>query len=272
MRLLATAASGVRAQQVLLDTVADNLANVNTTGFKARKVDFVETLAEYGNQKGTQPEDPSLLHQNIGFGAEVRSTLLDLRPGSLLPSDNPMDLAVSGVGFFPVITPDGRTAYARSGTFRLAQTSNEVGQKSMKMVDSLGNILKTKSPLNIPDGEYDMTVSAAGEITGKLKDQSNQGQSQVFGQILLARFDDAERLENIGNNLLAATTKSGPAIEGAPGSDGTGSVETGVTEQSNVDLASTMANLIEAQRAYQMNVRLIKDADQMWEIANSMRR
>ena len=269
MRLLTTASSAVRAQQLALDTVADNLANVNTNGFKARQVDFAETLAQNqnaGNLSGQGTQNPGQL--DIGAGAVYRSISYNLEQGGLTKTDSPWDLAIAGSGYFPVTTSNGTTAYTRDGVFRVEFSTDQQGQSVGMIVDKQGNRLSTKPQFSILEGDTNFIINQDGKVMGLDKD----GKTKNFGQINLAQFGKAERLSSIGDNLLVPTAESGPAVEMAPGSGDAGVIISQSLELSNVNLATAMAELIQAQRAYQVNVRMIQNGDQMEAIANSLRR
>ena len=234
MRLIGTAESGLRAQQITLDTIANNIANVNTPGFKANQVNFTQAL----------------------------SIATNFQQGTLTSSDRPLDLGINGSGFFQVKTPDGAMGYTRAGAFQV----DESGQLS----DMQGNVVQPSIP--IPSGATELAVASNGEITGVVG-----GARSLFGQIPLVVFQNPEGLQRNENNLFVPTVNSGAPQLGQPGTTTGGNQVLGTIrgqslEQSNVDLAVAMTDLIQVQRAYQMNAKLVQDGDQMWGIANSMRR
>lgn len=263
MRLLGTAASGIRAEQLALDTIGNNIANVNTPGFKANQVDFAETLsAEIRPAKATLGGSPVGGAIGVGAGVLFNANGTDFQQGTLAPSDRPLDLGIEGPGFFPVKMADGNTAYTRVGAFQT--------DASGQLTDMQGNVVQPK--ILIPSEATDLSVTANGEITGVLN-----GEKKTFGQLQLAGFENPEGLQRIGDNLFVSTGNSGAPQLGQPGSAVNtgfvlGTVKGQSLEQSNVDLATSMTDLIQVQRAYQMNARLVQDGDEMWGIANSMRR
>jgi fagellar hook-basal body proteins len=263
MRLIGTAASGIRAQQVALDTLGNNLANLNTPGFKESQTGFAEALAtevRSGNAyvNGTTTGAATL---SIGSGVLYNATETDFRQGTLVPSDRPLDLGIDGLGFFQVMTPNGTTAYTRVGALQV--------DKSGKLADLQGNVVQPS--ISIPAGATNLSVAPNGEIKGDVN-----GVETVFGQISLAGFQNPQGLLRNENNLFVPTVNSGAPQIGLPGSTTAGQVlgtiRAQTLEQSNVDMAATMTDLIQVQRAYQMNARLVQDGDQMWGIANSIRR
>lgn len=268
MRLIATAASGVRAQQLALDTIGDNMSNVNTTGFKERNIDFAETLAVSNTPDKAKADNKNAVPVSLGSGVLYRNTYLNTQQGELVNTENPLDLAINGAGFFPVITGDGKTAYTRAGIFKIDYFIDPAGQKIGKIIDNQGNILKINPVKDIPQDIVSVSVSEDGQIRGiDAKDNTFE-----LGQIKLAKFIKPEMLASIGGNLFTSTSDSGPAVEHIPGIGQTGKILPNTIEQSNVKLSSAMAELIQVQRAYQLNVRMVQNGDKMWEMANSLRR
>ena len=259
MRILGTAASGIRAQQVALDTVANNLANVNTPGFKEEHVSFAETLAAEVRPAGTTMLNGAQTGEalNVGSGVLYNGVGTVFRQGTFTLSDNPLDLAIDGQGFFQVRTPSGQIAYSRMGAFRV--------DASGQLVDEQGNLLEPA--VTVPAGASDISVSPDGQISGLLN-----GERTIFGQIMLARFTNPDGLEKIGGSLFLPTANSGAPQSGQPGTGNLGTIRAQALEQSNVNLAAAMTDLLQAQRAYQMNARLVQDGDKMWGLANTLRR
>lgn len=265
MQILGTAASGLRAQQLSLDLVADNMANVNTPGYKAAETDFAEALSvQLGG--ATIPNGANATGGAgtvaVGTGVLNRATGRDLAQGVVSSSANPLDLAINGAGYFQVALPNGQTAYTRAGTFQM--------DANRQIMDSQGHPLVPG--VTVPAGSGSPTVDANGQI--KMKDA--QGKEQVIGQIELATFPNPESLQDIGNNLLIPQANTGQVQTGQPGgttgNTALGSIQGQALEQSNVDLAGEMTDLIKAQRAYQLNAQMVQDGSQMWVIANSIRR
>lgn len=263
MRLVGTAASGIRAQQVAIDTIANNISNVNTTGFKANQTQFAETLStelRSGNTKTVGNTGVATL--SVGAGVIYNANGTNFQQGTLAPSDRPLDLGINGAGFFQVEMPDGTMAYTRVGAFQL--------DASGQMTDMQGNAVQPS--ITIPSDATDLLVTSNGEITGVVA-----GEKTTFGQILLVGFQNPEGLLRNGNTLFMPTVTSGAPQVGQPGSRSAGAQVLGLIngqslEQSNVNLAASMTDLLQVQRAYQVNAKLVSDGDKMWGIANAMRR
>ena len=263
MRLVGTAASGIRAQQVALDTIGNNMANANTPGFKANQMDFAEALATEVRSGNTKTGGTTgVATFGVGSGVVYNASGTNFQQGTLAPSDRPLDLGIDGSGFFQVTTPDGKTGYTRVGAFQV--------DASGRLADLQGNVIQPS--ISIPSGATDLSVAANGEISGVVA-----GVKTTFGQISLAGFQNPEGLQQNGNNLFVPTVNSGTPQVGQPGSTTAvnqvlGTIRGQSLEQSNVDLAASMTDLIQVQRAYQVNARLVSDGDKMWGIANTMRR
>ena len=261
MRLIGTAASGLRAQQVAIDTIGNNLANVNTLGFKANQIDFAEALSTEVRSGNTTTGNTGGVALGVGVGVVYNAIGTNFQQGALVPSDSPLDLAIDGSGFFQVQTSDGSVGYTRVGSFKV--------DGSGKLADLQGNVVQPS--ILIPSGVTDLSVATNGEITGTVG-----GVKSLLGQILLAGFQNPEGLQRDSNNLFLPTVNSGaPQIgqTGTPiGNQVLGTIRAQSLEQSNVDLAASMTDLMLVQRAYQMNARLVSDGDKMWGIANTMRR
>lgn len=262
MRLIGTAESGIRAQQLAIDTIGNNLANVNTLGFKASQVDFAEALSTQvrsGNPSTGGNTRAAVL--GIGAGVVYNAIGTDFQQGTLTPTDRTLDLGIAGAGFFQVKTPDGSTAYTRVGNFQV----DESGQ----LANRQGNIVEPR--ISIPPDAADFVVAKNGEIRGVVA-----GAETTLGQISLAGFQNPEGLQKIGDNLFIPTVNSGAPQIGQPGSTTgnqvLGSIRSKALEQSNVDMTASMTDLLQVQRAYQINARLVSDGDHMWGIANSLRR
>ena len=263
MRLIGTAASGIRAQQVAIDAIANNIANVNTPGYKANQMDFAEALSTEVRSGSTKNGgNTGVATLGVGAGVIYNASGTNFQQGTLAPSDRPLDLGINGSGFFQVQTPDGAMAYTRVGAFQV--------DGSGKLADMQGNVIQPT--ITIHADATDLSVTSKGEITGFVA-----GTKTTFGQILLVGFQNAEGLLRNGDTLFMPTVNSGAPQVGQPGSITVGKLVLGMIrgqslEQSNVDLAASMTNLMQVQRAYQVNARLVSDGDKMWGIANSMRR
>jgi len=260
MRLIGTAASGIRAQQVAIDTIGNNIANANTPGFKATQTNFAEALSTEV-RSGAIKTGGNTGSTVLGVGVVYNAIGTNFQQGVLAPSDRPLDLGIDGSGFFQVKIPDGKTGYTRVGAFQV--------DGSGQIADGQGNVVQPS--ITIPSGATDLSVTPNGEITGVIA-----GAKKIFGQISLAGFKNPAGLQQSGNNLFLPTVNSGTPQVGQPGStignQVLGTIRGQSLEQSNVDLATSMTDLMQVQRAYQMNARLVQDGDQMWGIANTLRR
>lgn len=266
MRIIGTGASGIRAQQIAMDTVGDNLANINTPGFKGGEVDFAEALATQTGQAELAVTKAAANGSNqgssaIGAGVVYSGISTDFRQGIQQSSANPLDLAIIGDGFFQIKLADGQTAYTRAGNFQQ--------DGSGQLTDSRGNQLQP--PITIPVTASDIAIGSDGRVSGMI-----DGERKEFGQLQLAGFNNPEGLIKAGENFFLASANSGAPQTGQPGSTAgnisLGNIRAQALEQSNVDLAGAMTDLLQAQRAYQMNARIVQDGDQMWGLANSIRR
>ena len=261
MRSLWTAASGMSGQQFTIDIIANNLANVNTSGFKKSRVDFQDLLYQTVRFAGTPVTAGAEIPTGIQVGHGVRpvATVKIFSQGMFRETENPLDLVIEGDGFFRVLLPDGTVAYTRDGAFKK---------------DSQGRIVTSDGfPLEpeiiIPDDAVEVSVGTDGTVSVV---QLGQTEPVTIGQIELARFVNPAGLRNLGRNLFLATAASGPPIEGRPGMDGLGSIAQGFLEMSNVQVVEEMVNLILAQRAYDANSKAIQASDEMLNTANNLRR
>lgn len=259
-RALWTAASGMAAQQFNVDLLANNIANINTVGFKKQRTDFQDLYYDIqqqpGARAGQQGRNPT--GTQVGTGVNVAGTTRIFSEGSVEPTGRPTDMAIEGDGFFEVILPDGATsAYTRAGDFHVDANG--------RLVTSDGYFLQPA--ITIPDGvaEGDISVASDGTVTIT----QNQVET-VVGQITLARFRNDAGLLASGRNLFQATEASGPAITGTAGSTGYGSIRGGMLEKANVEAVTELVNLIVAQRAYELNSKSINTADGMLRTANEL--
>lgn len=262
MRMIGIGAAGLRGQQLALETLGHNVANVNTPGFKADKVDFAEafqaSLAGATTVNGASIGAPSV---GPGSGVMISGMSNNFQQGILVPSDSPWDLAIDGEGFFQVEMPNGTMAYTRAGSFELDGEGT--------LVDPQGNKVVVNNPQNwdqIGTAE-NIGVTANGTITGSVN-----GTDQTFGNIQLVKFTQPQGLTKIGGNLYLESANSGTPQVGDAQTENYGTIRSKMLEQSNVDIASTMTDLIQAQRAYEMNSKVVQAGDEMWSIANSLRR
>lgn len=261
LRSLMTAATGMVAQQTNLDTIANNLANVNTTGFKQQRAEFqdlmYQTLQSAGVSSGSSSASPAAMQ--VGLGVKFSSTASNFDPGSLQVTDNPLNLAITGNGFFKVTLPDGTPAYTRDGSFKTDATG--------RVVTSEGYLLDP--PVTIPANSSAISIDPSGAVSCISPDQAS---SQVVGQIEITAVANPAGMNRLGNNLYQATEASGAPISGAPGQNGTGNLQPGYLEGSNVQVVEEMTRMITAQRAYEINSKAIQTADDMLGIVNNLKR
>jgi len=258
MRSLWSAASGMIAQQLNVDTIANNLANVNTAGFKKVRADFQDLLYQTMRAPGSAAAEGVVMPTGIqvGLGTRLAATSPLFTPGMMQQTGNPLDLCIEGDGFFQIKLKD-ETAYTRAGIFKL---------------DDQGNITTVEGdplepPLAIPAEAKRIDISGDGMVSVTMAD----GSQQQLGPIQLARFSNPAGLEAMGRSLFRATDASGEAQVGNPGENGVGRILSGTLELSNVQVVEEMVNMITAQRAYEANSRSIRIADDMLAAANNMR-
>ncbi|MGV3523688.1 MAG: flagellar basal-body rod protein FlgG [Candidatus Sericytochromatia bacterium] len=260
MRALFTAASGMKAQQLNLDVTSNNLANVNTTGFKAFRTEFqdlhYQMLRQPGSQVTTSITSPEGIE--IGMGTNVVGTPRAFGQGDFQLTENPYDLAIQGNGFFRVTMPDGSLAYTRDGSFKVNANGS--------LVTANGYFLDPA--ITIDQNASNVTIGNDGSVS-----QTTNGLTTVVGQIQLVRFINPVGLETLGGNLFRATPASGTEIVGVAGTDpGFGTLAQGMLEMSNVRVADEMIRMIVSMRAYEANSKAIQTADEMLQIANNSKR
>jgi flagellar basal-body rod protein FlgG len=246
-------ATGLRSQQAQIDVISNNVANMQTPGFKKSRVNFSEITANSVDATGAATA------QSRGDGALVVSTLPIFSEGDLRQTQNPTDLAISGNGFFELENAQGEKVYTRSGQFRLDTDGSLVSTSGMHLAQNL----------QIPPDAKNILVSPSGEVTGQLGTDTNRTQ---IGTIELASFASPDALQAGGNNTYLPTEQSGAATMGKPGDTGFGTLQQGELEMANVDLVDEMTNLVLAQRAYQLNARVLQASDQILETINNLRR
>jgi len=262
LRAMYTAASGMAAQQLNLDNVANNLANSSTVGFWRRRLQFEDLLYQNLVMPGAAATQQTTLVAGlqIGLGTKTAASEVVQLQGDLSATGNPLDLAIQGNGFFQVTLPTGETAYTRAGTFHLDSQGN--------VVTADGNPITPA--ITIPTGATSITVGADGTVSVT---QPGQQAAQQVGNLQLALFPNPGGLNSVGNNLFLATTASGDPIAGTPGgSDGLGTIQQGYLEQSNVDVVEEFVQMIVAQRSYEASSRVIQSADEMLQQLNNISR
>ncbi len=261
LRSLYSATSGMLAQQTHIDTTSNNIANVNTTGFKKSRADFNDLFYQAMQYAGTNTSNTTLSPDGMEVGLGVRPSAITkmFSQGSPKETENNLDVAIAGKGFFQVQLPDGTTAYTRSGNFKLDEQGN--------LVTSEGYLLIPQ--ITLPEDTTQVNIGVDGTVSVT---QGLQTTSNVIGQITLANFVNPAGLHSMGDNLFSITNASGDAIVGNPDSQGLGKLRQGFLELSNVRLVEEMTDLITAQRAYEANSKSIQTADAMLQTVNSLKR
>ncbi len=257
-----TAATGMNAQQSNVDVISNNLANVNTNGFKKSTVNFQDLVYNIIRQPGSPNAQGAQIPVGveIGHGVKVSDTQKIFTEGNIQPTENPLDLAIEGEGFLQIQRPDGTIAYTRDGSFKMDSNGDLVTADGYRLQPNI----------NIPPNATDITITSDGTVNVVLDGDTQNTQPQ--GQIQLVRFANPAGLNSMGKNLFAQTAASGQAQAGAPAQDGYGSILQGFLEKSNVKVVEEMVNLIAAQRAYDTNSKAIQAADEMLNTANQLRR
>ena len=250
MRALSTAATGMIAQQLNVDTIANNLANVNTSSFKKTRVRFQDLLYQDIRPAGNPARSGAPAELSIGHGTKLAATERNWHQGTTEQTDNPLNVLVEGNGFFQVRRPDGTIGYTRDGSFFVSPDG--------ALVNSDG--LYLDPPISVPDDVREISISNEGVISANFVDSND---TEEIGQFELARFLNPAGLESLGRNQFAPTPASGPPMVGTPGSAGFGTLLSGYLEGSNVEVVEEMVSLITAQRAYEINSKAVQASDQM---------
>jgi len=261
MRSLDIGATGMLAQQMNVDVISNNIANMTTSGFKRQRAEFHDLIYQNKLRPGATSSEANTTvpsGMQFGLGVGLGSIYRLHEQGTIKMTENALDLAITGDGYFQIELPDGDTAYTRSGVFQL----NENGE----IVTAQGYPLQPG--FTIPDDAEDIVVNASGEVLVKLPGQIDM---QNLGQIQLATFINNGGLEGIGDTLFLETTASGAAIIGNPDEDNFGEIRQGALENSNVNVVEEITNLIAAQRAYEMNSNVITTSDEMLQTATQLR-
>ena len=261
MRALSIAATGMAAQQLNVEVISNNIANMNTVGYKKQEAQFEDLLYEDVKRAGSQSSDSGTVVPTgiqLGSGVATGSVYRITTQGAIAQTGNQLDTAVNGRGYYQVQLPSGETAYTRAGNFSL----NDQGQ----LVTSDG--YQVLPQITIPSNATAVTISASGQVQATLPGQTTPSQ---VGQMQLATFSNEAGLEAMGDNLFLQSGSSGSPVTGTPNTTGFGAIRQGYTEQSNVDSVTEISNLIVAQRAYEMNSKVVTSADQMLQTANQMK-
>jgi flagellar basal-body rod protein FlgG len=258
MRSLNIAATGLAAQQLHVDTISHNLANMTTTGYKAERPEFQDLLYQDLRRVGANSTSQGTIVPvgvQIGLGVKNSAISRQVSQGTVQKSDNPLDVAMQGKGYFQVELPDGSIAYTRDGAFKISPDGIIVTRDGYTVQPSI----------TIPNNATSVSINTSGQVEVTLQ---GQVAPQQLGQLEIAGFINPPGLEAIGDNLALASQASGDPIVGTPGQDGFGTILQGYLENSNVDPVSEVTSLIVAQRAYEMNTKVIKASDEMLQSLN----
>ncbi len=261
MRSLDIAGTGMQAQATNVEVISNNIANMTTTGFKRRRAEFQDLIYQNLRRVGSNSSDAGSVvpaGAQVGLGVKTAAIYRIHEQGNLQQTSNSFDLAIRGNGFFQVTLPSGQTAYTRDGTFALSPEG--------QIVTSDGYVVQPG--VTVPANATNVTINASGQVQATLDGQTAP---VLVGQVELAVFPNATGLDAQGDNLFLETTASGAAVTGTPASPGFGSVLQGFIETSNVNVVSEITNLITAQRAYEMNSRVITTSDQMLSTLTNLR-
>lgn len=252
MRSLRSAASGMLAQQTQIDTIANNMANVGTTGFRRQRAEFQDLMYQQVRTPGGRTADGGTLPTGVQVGQGVRTVSTELMhtQGALQQTGNSLDLAIEGEGFFQIMRPSGEIAYTRAGNFKL----DDQGQ--LVTVDGLA----VEPSVTVPQDATSVTIAADGTISVT---QPGSNQTMELGQLQIARFPNPGGLQALGRSMFQPTSASGQPLVVAPGQQGAGTVSQGFLEGSNVEVVNEMIDLISSQRAYEINQRVISASDEM---------
>lgn len=261
MRSLNIAATGMLAQQTNVEVISNNIANMNTTGFTRRRAEFNDLLYQNLRRVGATSSDTgSIVPAGVQLGLGVRTTAVYriTEQGSMLNTDNTFDLAIQGKGYFQITMPSGETAYTRDGSFQLSPTGQIVTHNGYTVMPGI----------TVPANTVGVTINSSGQVLAKIDGTVTP---QTVGQIQLATFPNEAGLEAMGDNLFFETPSSGAAVVANPGQPGHGTLLQGFLETSNVNVVAEITNLISAQRAYEMNSKVIKTSDEMLSTINQIK-
>ncbi|WP_069651059.1 flagellar basal-body rod protein FlgG [Caloranaerobacter ferrireducens] len=264
IRSLWTAATGMKAQQLNIDTISNNLANVNTTSYKGQRVEFKDLFYETLKRTNLKDDKGRPVNLEVGHGVMPTATTRDFKMGSLIETQNPLDLAIDGDGFFAVLTPNGQIKYTRDGSFKLS-----INEDEGKLTTSEGYFVLNEDDeeIVIDNNLSDITIDELGYITAK----DEQGQTVDLGRLKFVKFMNPEGLISEGQNLYSATSASGEEIS-VDAEEMDSRIVQGYLETSNVQVVEEMVKMITAQRAYEINSKSIQTLDEMLQMANNLRR
>lgn len=261
MRSLSIGATGMLAQQTNVEVISNNIANMSTTGFKRQRAEFQDLLYQNVVRPGsTSSEVGTIVPSGIQLGAGVKTSAVYRinEQGNLTITDNQLDLAISGLGFFQIELQNGETAYTRAGAFQLNAEGTIVTAEGYPV----------QPQIQVPGGSSSINVNESGQVFAKLP---GEPEPQLVGQLELTNFPNPAGLEAIGDNLMLQTPASGDPVPGTPGSDSLGKITQGALEMSNVNIVAEITNLITAQRSYEMNSKVIRASDEMMNTVNQLR-
>jgi flagellar basal-body rod protein FlgG len=260
MRALSIAATGMEAQQTNVEVISNNIANVSTTGFKRGMAEFEDLLYQNVTRVGTESSEAGTIlptGMQLGLGVRPSGVTRVTTQGTLTQTDNQLDLAINGRGYFGIKLPSGEIAYTRDGTFKPSATGQIVNNEGYPVEPGI-----TVAPTSTA-----VTVNSVGQVI----ETTTNGTQTTVGQLQIYTFPDEPGLEAQGGNDFMETVASGTPISGVPGSPGFGTIQQGYVEASNVNVVQEMTNLISAQRAYEMNSKVIEAADQMMQTTTQIR-
>lgn len=261
MKALQIAASGMSAQQMKVDVVANNLANMSTTGYNARRAEFADLHYQQLARPGSiSAQDGSMLPTGVQLGLGVRPSAVTviLQQGSLSQTNGDLDIAIEGRGYLEVVLPSGGSGYTRDGGLKRSADGLIVNSEGYQVAPGI----------TIPNDATSLAINASGEVYASF---ANQLEPQLLGQLNLVGFTNERGLEAIGSNLYLETPASGAPIVGTPGTDGLGTLRQGYLEDSSVDAVREVSELIKAQRGYELNAKVITAADQMLSATTQVR-
>jgi len=261
MQSLYTASTGMLGMQMQIDTTANNIANVNTIGFKKSRAEFADLMYNVTEYAGTSTSDVTKSPTGIEVGLGSRPTAVNkiFTEGSLKQTDNQLDMAITGKGFFKLELPDGTEVYSRNGAMKIDDTGTIVNSDGYSLMPQI----------NIPDDATNISIGTDGVVTVV---QAGQTQASQIGQISLTNFVNPAGLHSMGDNLYIETDSSGQPLEGVPGLEGLGVLRQGFVELSNVELVVELTDLITGQRAYDSNSKVITTSDEMLQTVNNLKR
>ncbi len=260
MQALHTAATGMAAQELNVQVISNNIANLRTTGYKKQTAAFQDLIYEHVRRVGAQASDQGTILPvgiDLGGGVKTVGTPRSMTQGTLSQTGNDLDLAISGEGFFKIQMPDGTFQYTRDGTFQMDNQG--------RVVTAQGN--PVQPTITIPQNSSGLTVNSQGQVSVTLPGSTT---SNIIGQLQLTRFINKAGLQPVGSNQYTDTPSSGAPQDGVANADSFGSITQGSLEQANVDVVSEMSDLIAAQRAYEMNAKVISAADQMMQSTTAL--